>query len=470
MSTPAWHIEVATPGDGAASAGYVGLFSSDGCQTLCLPIGYPVSGDERYASLGLLNRTIAHFCSLAQTSAQACDRDGYFKGDDGLRLAPGDLRAPGYSRVGSCIALMRLLQNPRLLSVARQAGLRDEFNDRHIGKSLEHAQFLSDGTPVFERMWGQRSQTQQSSDGIVGLASWLAMDALLHLFPDLADTALSSSLRAEWEVLARRFASNAGLSDQASLFVNGSARTLDVLLAEFDMLRRCHPVSFADTQQLHDLVDDYLGHALQPGGTVYGLSSFHQVWEAACLHHARLKFGDAQIFTCDDTFASGVAPSTRRRWLENRKRVFAHNGTQRRPDLVVQRPDGYLIVDFKYSQAFDPGSSFYRRRPPSPDLDALSQTGVVSAAALAAMKAHQDIGNLETHRWLLMQHQLGTCDESGIGLELWVPAEHAAEQRMDWKAWGTGGSIHGSDFQNLLVRFQSVKPILAGFAEQFRFF
>ena len=91
----------------------------------------------------------------------------------------------------ACLALIRRLRNPHFLAEVRKPGLNSQFNDRQISRALEHAHFLPDGTPVFEQMWGSSRQLGVKHEDYSGLAVWIALDALGHLFPDDMDTALS---------------------------------------------------------------------------------------------------------------------------------------------------------------------------------------------------------------------------------------------------------------------------------------
>ena len=146
--------------------------------------------------LGRITRAIAHFCTLfADRKIADSPRDGLLGGSNGERLTPGDAPAPGFSRMRACLALIRRLRNPHFLAEVRKPGLNSQFNDRQISRALEHAHFLPDGTPVFEQMWGSSRQLGVKHEDYSGLAVWIALDALGHLFPDDMDTALSRAAR-----------------------------------------------------------------------------------------------------------------------------------------------------------------------------------------------------------------------------------------------------------------------------------
>ncbi|MBY4791623.1 hypothetical protein [Burkholderia multivorans] len=315
MKAAAWHFEIETPESGRWFEAYVGLLRDrdSGRQVLRLPIGYaamPVADPHR--CLGQITRTIAHFRTLfSESQASGYKRDGYLEGEPGQRLAEGISLAPEFSRIHACIQLMRQLQDPRLLAVVRRPGLAARFSDRQISPSLEHAHFLADGTPVFEQMWAQTQQIRHTNTDLVGMAAWVALDALAHLFPDIVATALSSALRAEWELLAEHFAMNFGIDSGASLLADSSGITLRLVRDALAWLQQTSPVFLADARQLHEWLDCYLNDKLSDGGDIRELKGFNRVWEAACLEHARTLYGDDRIFTCDDEMIANVPRATR---------------------------------------------------------------------------------------------------------------------------------------------------------------
>ena len=63
------------------------------------------------------------------------------------------------------------------------------------------------------------------------------------------------------------------------------------------------PAVFAATRELQHLLDVYLNHEMNGPGDIRGVAGFYQVWEAACLQHARARYGDDRIHTCDPQFA-----------------------------------------------------------------------------------------------------------------------------------------------------------------------
>lgn len=472
MKPALWDCEVQSPEMHDPFESYVGVVrdKASGRDVLHLPIGYaslPVSDVD--LCLGTLSRTIAHFStSYAKETASGEQRDGFLSRDSGQRLAPGKQAGPAFSRIQSCIELMRRLGDPTLLASVRVSGLASALSEHQISRSLEYATFLDDGTPIFEHMWGQPLRLRRTATNAVGLAAWLALDALAHLFPDIARNALSASLRIEWETLADDFARDFGLEKGDSLFGKAAARTLPTLQRAFETIARTNPAVLADARQLHELIDQYLYFDLMEGGDIRGLEGFHRLWEAACLDHARRKFGDQAIFTCDDTLAGEVDNATKQRWRANSRRVFAHNGIARRPDLVLALGERYRIVDFKYSRAFHRNAVFFERRPRAPDIEELRCDDVDKSAFAQRLKASQDVANMEAYRWLMMQHQLKRAHEQEIDMEFWVPDLLAGTQEVAWFVEIHGRAVPDSSFDLLTVRYLQSREILSAYAGHFQ--
>ncbi|MBR8657090.1 hypothetical protein KDH83_27610, partial [Achromobacter sp. Marseille-Q0513] len=455
---------------GEAAVGGVGDRLTRG-HTPRLPIGYAMprapSPDEQ---LGGSARAIAHFCTLfADREIADSPRDGLLGGANGERLTPGDGPAPGFSRMRACLSLIRRLRNPHFLAEVRKPGLSSQFNDRQISRALEHAHFLPDGTPVFEQMWGSNRQLGVKHEDYSGLAVWIALDALGHLFPDDMNTALSPGLRAECAAIAAQFANAYRLSPDASLYAGKSDRTLATLRAALARMSTQAPAVFAATRELQHLLDVYLNHEMNGPGDIRGVAGFYQVWEAACLQHARARYGDDRIHTCDPRFAGPATPATLRRWQDNRERVFARNGRDRRPDLVLLNQDGrHTLIDFKYSMAFGRDAAFYSRRPAAPDLKSLKPTRGSIEEFKEALKLAQDVNNAEAYRWLFMQHQLETHLDDAVDIEFWVPAFEAEAMPVAWSVRSTGSSRAGSGFRGFSVRHQPTATLISDFAAKFR--
>ena len=368
----------------------------------------------------------------------------------------------------ACLALIRRLRNPHFLAEVRKPGLNSQFNDRQISRALEHAHFLPDGTPVFEQMWGSSRQLGVKHEDYSGLAVWIALDALGHLFPDDMDTALSRAAR---RVRRHRGAIRERLPaiPDASLYAGKSDRTLATLRAALARMSTQAPAVFAATRELQHLLDVYLNHEMNGPGDIRGVAGFTRCGKPpACNMRARAIWRRPDPHLRPAVRRSGN-PATLRRWQDNRERVFARNGRDRRPDLVLLNENGrHTLIDFKYSMAFGRDAAFYSRRPAVPDLKSLKPTRDSIEEFKEALKLAQDVNNAEAYRWLYMQHQLETHQDDAVDIEFWVPAFEAEAMPVAWSVHGIGSRHAGSGFRGFSVRHQPTATLLSDFAAKFR--
>lgn len=451
---------------------YVGLREKDWIVTLRVPHGYPVGDDVEDAPqiLGELTRAVMRF-SEAFTDADPSSYDGRSTRDGFLKAHGGqsfnfDDPALGYTHLDRYLKLIRMLRDPRLLAIIKAPGLTTQFDHRYIARNLERAMFLPDGTPVFDLSWAPRTQMRHTGNDMVGLACWMALDALELLS---AKQEVGTALHSEWEELAHRFADEHELDADASLFSDKRKDTLPLLQAALETCVRLAPPVSTDARELHHLLDELLYYALSgQDGDIWGLKGFYQVWESACLEYAIAQYGIDKIFTCDDTFLFDIDQSIRKRWKDNRHRIFAKNGTARCPDLVVKDGDDYRIVDFKY-YAKEESAKFIEKRPPAPDFDLCKKNHNDFCRKL---KAYQDIASVEAYRWLLMQH--APTDEGKVTLELWVPGEklNPREKNIEgklscWQAKDRDGYLLGDStkFNNLTLIYKPARKIISAYAK-----
>lgn len=468
-----WNIEIEPARSAHGVEAFVGLLRQpDGTLALRLPLGYAISAHQSAQQcLGDFSRILARFASHYPDERRSdYQRDGYLRGDHGQRYGPSAYPEAGYSKVGNGLELIRRLRDPRLLALAHIPGLAS-FDARYISRNLERASYLPDGTPYFDAMWTHAPQLRHASSSLVGLAAWVALDTVAHLFPGALHRELDSALAAEWQVLADHFAHDHSLDANASLYAGTSPATLSVLQTTLETIARRAPPVHADARHLHDVLDRLLNFSLiAANGEIWGLQGFHRVWEAACLEYAHRQYGEAAIFTCDDELLATASPRERKRWRQNRHRVFARNGLARRPDLVVQKEDGrFLIIDFKYSSAYAE-TPLLHRRPRAPDLLRASDTSGVPRSIAEQYKLYHDIANLESYRWLLMQHALKSADESQVGMELWVPSEKSGSTRCAWVAQVAGRALPQSAFNGLAVVYHSTRDIIGPYGDNFKLF
>lgn len=483
---------------------YVGLREKDGVVTLRVPHGYPTDDKppvldvhEKQQILFELTRAVMRFSeafSDADRSSydERSTRDGLLKKDGGQSFNFDRKGAAlGYTHFTRYKQLIRMLRDPHLLALTKAPGLTAQFDHRHIARNLERAMFLPDGTPVFDISWAMRTQMRHTGNDMVGLACWMALDALEHLFPDSADRGIGSALQAEWDELKHRFADEHELEANASLFSENRSDTLHALQAALEICVRREPPVSADARELHHLLDELLHYAPSgQDGSICSLKGFHHLWESACLEHAIAQHGIDEIFTCDDTFLPDIDQAIRKRWENNRHLVFAKNGIARCPDLVVDQGDGkYLIVDFKYYAVSESYKKFVREgkrpsvsepplTPKSPKLltdDEWSEFSRKYSEFSHTYKAAKDIGSIEAYRWLLIQYAPTKTNEAKVKLELWVPGESRSpeeenkKEQLCWQARDREGKSLGDStkLNNLILIYKPVREILGAYAEKF---
>lgn len=473
-----WHVEIERHVTAYDYEAFVGLRVRDGKPVLRLPLGYSVDPAESgQRCLGEFSRILARFASEYPEESRSQHRgDGYLRASAGQSYRPGEPQPMGYSKIRNSLQLIRRLRDPTMMALARMPGLAG-FDPRYISRNLERATYLPDGTPHFDSMWSHAPQLRRMGSDMVGLAAWAALDTVEHIFPTFRYRELDSALVREWELLAERFADDYDLDSSASLYSSKSTTTLITLQTALEAITRQSPPLHADARALYDILDRLLNFSLvENGGEIWGLEGFHRVWEAACLEHAQTKYDAGEIFTCDDELLKNAAPQDRKRWSQNRRQVFARNGIARRPDLVIQRPDGrFLIVDFKYSAAYA-DEAILTRRPPAPRIPRASDTTSALSnprfrrAFAEQYKLHQDIANLEAYRWLLMQHLLRSSDESSVDIELWVPSEAAGIRPCRWQIPNWNDAMTGSEFERVAIIDLPTRDIVGRYGDKFSIF
>ena len=207
------------------------------------------------------------------------------------------------------------------------------------------------------------------------------------------------------------------------------------------------PAVFAATRELQHLLDVYLNHEMNGPGDIRGVAGFTRCGKPpACNMRARAIWR-RPIHTCDPQFAGPATPATLRRWQDNRERVFARNGRDRRPDLVLLNENGrHTLIDFKYSMAFGRDAAFYSRRPAVPDLKSLKPTRDSIEEFKEALKLAQDVNNAEAYRWLYMQHQLETHQDDAVDIEFWYPRSRPKRCLLPGPCTASGPGTPDPDF------------------------
>lgn len=373
----------------------------------------------------------------------ACPSD---KGDDKVKLLAEVYRAlgrfgknfsalqksgDGHGEVGSATALTELfalLSRPEILSISMENRPRPHhFDHRQIHRHLHRALYLSDGTPVFESMDAPAPVLREQATRIVGLAAWVAKDALKFPFDTTLQAVAGASLASELNTLADDFADR-HLPGEATL-VSSDQRVLQELRHLLTEIDHQTPFKSPPYRELHDVLDRLFNQAPNGGsGVLGGMTGFANVWESMCLEHAIGHFGLDKIETCDYEYLADDQKNKERnssnldRWTAFRAEVFHKNARDRRPDLVIHDSKGWLIVDFKYykSSKFDNLKSrpslnkvpnLYKHENPKKEIEYFKNE----------LKFAQDFDNLEVYRLLLANYR--KIDQKSIRLEFWIPGE-----------------------------------------------
>lgn len=462
MTIRDWNFALEAPDDKDWEA-YVGLREKNSVVTLRVPHGYPLTATDKPQILGELMRAVARFSDKFPKAGHS-ERDGLLKSDHGLSFEfDNDGAALGHTHLSNYIRLIRILRDPRLLAITKAPGLTAQFDHRHMARNLERAMYMPDGTPIFEQSWAQRTQMRHTNNDMVGLACWIALDGLKHLFPDSAEHKVGSALQSEWEELAHRFDDEHELDADATLFSDKRNGTLRALQAGLEICVRTAPPVSSDARELHHLLDELLHRTLSgQNGENWGLKGFHRVWESACLEQAVRQYGIENVLTCDDEYLPDVDSVIRNRWQDYRREVFAKNGLARRPDLVLKKPDDTcLIIDFKYYAENDAVKFTGDCRPSSPDFKLCKEDPDDFCRNL---KTYQDISSIEAYRWLMMQHE----PDASVQLELWIPGKNKKTVALDWQAKEYNESLgETTRFDNLSLVYQPAREIISAYAERF---
>ncbi len=442
MASLHWDFSVSGPVSDPKDAGFVGLRHEGNAAVLYLPHGVStaVPHDQRPARLGLVVRLLSRYAELQlrHTPTTRGDRDGPAQGRGQSHAWSASGPQSGFHQAFAYVQLIRLLQRAGTLSIGKERRWNSEFDHRHLSASLERALLLPDGVAVLDQTLGPATVMRRQPQALVGLACWLALDGLQHLFPTPAagtwDDRPHRTVIAEWQGLADRFAERQGLTRSASLF--GDFQSIRRCLAQLQAaLKACvasdPPVS-SEARSLHEAVQALLHHRTgDAAGPWLGLQTFHQVWEAACLDHAIDAFGASAVVTCDTAHLDRRFDSHRAQWDEAQQRLFTFAGHSRRPDLVVRTQKGWRIIDFKYYAAAEARERF-STHPPSPDLSLVYSKDERDRSAFAKVsKPYQDVVNMSCYRWLLKERGGPPGPRAGdrIDCEFWLAGHGQTEDR-----------------------------------------
>lgn len=445
MNSLHWDFSVSGPVADPKTAGFVGLRHDGERAVLYLPHGMSttVPQDQKPGTLGLVVRVLSRYAELQLRHPPTArpDRDGPVQGKGQSHAWSAAGPQSGFHHTFAYVQLIRLLQRAGTLSIGKERRWNAEFDHRHLSASLERALLLPNGVAVLDQTLGPATVMKRQPQALVGLACWLALDGLQHLFPapDKGDwdDRPPRAILAEWQGLAARFAERQGLTRSASLFgdLPSIRRCLGQLQAALQACVASDPPVSSEARSLHDVVQALLHHRTgAAAGPWLGLQTFHQVWEAACLDYAINTFGASAVVTCDTEHLDRRFDAHRARWQEAQQRLFTFGGYPRRPDLVVRSQAGWRIIDFKYYDA-DNARRQFAVHPTSPDLSLVYSKDEAERVAYAkACKPHQDVVNMSCYRWLLKERggALGLKAEDPIDCEFWLAGQAEHKSHRPW--------------------------------------
>jgi hypothetical protein len=392
------------------SSGEVGLVRTEEGRYL-LKVPYGMVGLDNSEALSLLYRCFVVFRRTRHNRnvLAACDgtetqESGRLFGDDGV----------AFHDVLGLDELFDKVDPRSLLSLCDRRGRSLEDPYRRLDQHLHRALFDSRGAPYFDYIPGPRKSGQFGKADIVGLYCFLALD-FYRDFLKVDPISAWGSFHSEGLVLAGDF-HHQYLSAEDSLY-RGDARSRRRSLQHLRHLLQCIDRTAvprdARYHQLYDALERYLNAGTQRDqhtGLVWGVKDFWAVWESICLCHSLSEAEDGlkRFVTCDDQhLPHGLSgDEEQRRWRDQRRKVFARNHIERRPDLVTRDKDVWTVVDFKYH--------------PRPRLSRPK-----SSENANITKEERDFLNLEAYGLLLSNFLAKEgLSRQHVKLEMWLPGEH----------------------------------------------
>lgn len=393
------------------SGNEVGLVRNpDGRYLLKVPYGMAAM-DSREA-LSLLYRCFVVFRRTRYERNAMSPRDGM------------EVREKGRTRDGDGVAFYDALGLDELFDTADPRSLLSLFERncrtaedpyRRFERHLYRAVFDRNGAAHLDCVRGVRKTGQFGKADIVGLYCFLALDfyrELLKVDPVCAWGGFLGEGLALAEAFRHRY-----LSAEDSLYrgdARSRQRSLSHLRHLLQCIDRCASPRDAHYHQLHGALESYLNAGSQMDGNcglVWGVNEFWAVWESICLCHALSEKdgGENRFETCDDKhLPHGLSShASQSRWSRQRRKLFARNHIERRPDLVTRDGNVWTVVDFKY----------YAQ--PSLVRPKWAEDTVIA-------KEERDFLNMEAYGLLLYNHlSREGPGEPEVKLEMWLPGERA---------------------------------------------
>lgn len=296
----------------------------------------------------------------------------------------GDKLPPHFSQWYSIVAkLLERATDPVVFAVQRRIIQSEEILYSQLHRHLHHAVFADGDVIMLERMPRTALRGRFEASDMIGLLCWLAQDAVEKL-------KLGVFLPDNVHGLAEDFADR-HLHHDASLFCGDTQATRDDLRGTFEELRRYHPPVDADTEDIIEVIENYLyaGKKIDPslkiatqkkGGksgaqfidnVLFG-SQFFDVWEMLCLYHAykndigkngwKVLIADGgnlpewlrEETAFKNTLVDAVIGKPEKSKYQGGLGAAFDPG---RPDLILYNEDentvSYRVIDFKYYKCED---------------------------------------------------------------------------------------------------------------------
>lgn len=369
--------------------------------------------------------------------------------------AEDDALLPHFAQLWTLIdVLLERATDPVVFAVQRRIYRSEEILYSQLHRHLHQAVFASDDVIMLESMPRAGLRGRFEASDMIGLLCWLALDVVEGLELRLR---LPENVRG----LAENF-SYRHLRHGSTLFGEERQGTLEDLRTTFEEVRRYHPPVDADTEDLVEVIENYLyaGKALENRGAwqhEYVLlgSDFFDVWEMLCLYHAYENFikNGWNVLIAD----GGNLPN----WLRvedafkntlvfeggNKHEYFSYN----RPDLILYQEDEnkvtYRVIDFKYYKWDD--------LRPQPNGDKLNDLEKKFFLGSEKYLSKSDIAK----SWGYAQSTLCWHNDNmlskkvGIKLEFWLPSDTNSQEQTY-----SAGELHPKPITTMIENLLKASP------------
>ena len=386
-------------------------------------------------------------------------------GPDTLRKTLTESRSDALpSHIAQWDALLARATDPVVFAVQRRIVQSEEILYSQLHRHLHHAVFADDDVIMLERMPRTALRGRFEASDMIGLLCWLAQDIE-------GNVALPEPLPENIRGLAEDFADRHLLHQDASLFGADCQPTRDDLRTIFEEVRRYHPPVDADTEDIIEVIENYLyaGKKLGSSGAdqhdhvLFG-SEFFDIWEMLCLHHAYendTKKGEKVLIADggnlpewlqgDATFKSNFVLRTT---YSAQLKAFEVEG--QRPDLILYKEDEktntvhYRVIDFKYYQWGD------LRTKPDPDklndsekkfFLGVAKDGILNLSKSDIAKSWgyaQSVMRWHNHNEKMLGKRIS------INMEFWLPSDRIFKYVKKPNKTYSAGELHAKPITSMI--------------------